>query len=85
MTIFGISFYAGHLFLHAGEKPNPLVWAYLGGLIVLWIVGSVVQWRLFRHLSDDYEQEEAFEGSNVQLISSEPVKVVYTEQPAYGN
>lgn len=71
MTVFGISFYAGHLILHEGEKQSPAVWGYLGGMIGLWIIGSIVQWKLFKDLPDGFkEEEEAFEGSNTQLISA---------------
>lgn len=52
---FGVSQYAGHLEQRAGEEYHSIIFAYLGGMIFLAILGSVVQWKLFKDVGKDDE------------------------------
>jgi len=42
MIAFGISFYLGNLIPVMGEPYSDFVWAYAGGIVVIWIIGSIV-------------------------------------------
>lgn len=56
--VVGVSFYAGGLNTHNGMKQSPWVWGYIGGFIVLAVIGSVVQWKLFRNVEEDAFKDE---------------------------
>lgn len=54
--IYGVQSYGASVIKDNGEYNNNVALAYAGGLIVVWIAGAVVQWKMFR----ETEEEDAF-------------------------
>jgi hypothetical protein len=60
IIILGVSMYAGNIDMPNSTNPKEVpkaIWAYFAGWIVLFISGSVVQWKMF---GGENEKEDAF-------------------------